>query len=121
MWEHLSGLVRDAAWLKAYAAGALLAVKDALQVGGGLGVGGRGGGGGGTGWCADTHAVGGATAGRRQHAAGMGLGFSTCMVVRKCTCWSEKRAAGGAAAGRQGCGAGGEQALQQVCGLQCFA
>ncbi len=35
MWEHLSGLVRDAAWLKAYAAGSLLAVKDALQVGGG--------------------------------------------------------------------------------------
>ncbi|KAG2449931.1 hypothetical protein HYH02_000035 [Chlamydomonas schloesseri] len=31
VWQHLSGLVRDAAWLKAFVAGAMLSVKDALQ------------------------------------------------------------------------------------------
>ncbi|KXZ51084.1 hypothetical protein GPECTOR_14g68 [Gonium pectorale] len=31
VWEHLSGLVRDAAWLKAFVAGALVSVKEALQ------------------------------------------------------------------------------------------
>ncbi|GLC49046.1 hypothetical protein PLESTB_000176600 [Pleodorina starrii] len=31
VWEHLAGLVRDAAWLKAFVAGTLLTVKDTLQ------------------------------------------------------------------------------------------
>ncbi|KAG2495185.1 hypothetical protein HYH03_006791 [Edaphochlamys debaryana] len=31
VWQHLSGLVRDAAWLKAFVAGALLDIKEALQ------------------------------------------------------------------------------------------
>lgn len=32
VWETLSGLVRDAAWLKSYVAATLLAVKETLQV-----------------------------------------------------------------------------------------
>ncbi|MEW5300709.1 MAG: hypothetical protein WDW36_003619 [Sanguina aurantia] len=31
VWEQLAGLVRDAAWLKSYMAGAFLVVKEALQ------------------------------------------------------------------------------------------
>ncbi|PNH06117.1 hypothetical protein TSOC_007554 [Tetrabaena socialis] len=31
VWEHLSGLVRDAAWLKAFVAGSMLDIKEALQ------------------------------------------------------------------------------------------
>lgn len=31
VWEQLSGLVRDAAWLKSYVAGAILVVKESLQ------------------------------------------------------------------------------------------
>lgn len=32
VWEGLAGLVRDAAWLKAYVAGALNAMREAMQV-----------------------------------------------------------------------------------------
>ncbi len=31
MWEQLSGLVRDAAWLKSYLVGALLVFKEMMQ------------------------------------------------------------------------------------------
>jgi hypothetical protein len=36
VWEQLSGLVRDAAWLKSYVVSSLLVFKEAMQVGGGL-------------------------------------------------------------------------------------
>lgn len=32
MWEQLSGLVTDAAWLESYAAATMLKVKEAFQV-----------------------------------------------------------------------------------------
>jgi hypothetical protein len=32
VWEQLSGLVTDAAWLESYAAAAMLKVKEAFQV-----------------------------------------------------------------------------------------
>jgi hypothetical protein len=33
VWEQLSGLVRDAAWLKSYMVASLLVFKEAMQVG----------------------------------------------------------------------------------------
>jgi hypothetical protein len=33
LWEQLSGLVTDAAWLESYAAAAMLKVKETMQVG----------------------------------------------------------------------------------------
>jgi hypothetical protein len=33
VWEQLSGLVTDAAWLESYAAAAMIKVKEAFQVG----------------------------------------------------------------------------------------
>jgi hypothetical protein len=32
VWEQLSGLVTDAAWLESYAAAAMIKVKEAFQV-----------------------------------------------------------------------------------------
>lgn len=36
LWEQLSGLVTDAAWLESYAAAAMLKVKETMQVRQGL-------------------------------------------------------------------------------------
>jgi hypothetical protein len=40
LWEQLSGLVTDAAWLESYAAAAMLKVKETMQVGASIGEGG---------------------------------------------------------------------------------
>jgi hypothetical protein len=44
VWEQLSGLVRDAAWLESYIVATMLLVKETMQVwqGGGGGAWGRG-------------------------------------------------------------------------------